>query len=223
MSCRRAFVLAVVLGLAVAPAMAQTLIEKAPDLGPFWQPLNPNTGSYVYADCFVAPAGPDVMPDALGSWLLDLTAAGGSAPKETSTTGEAAPTGGAPTIRFEIWGDAGGPNAADILATTGSLSPAPAGLDFISGPVMGAPTNLTPGNLYWFIATVVGESGAGSYQTGGHTQNSTYNDNCTFWFSNDPAGINFDGQNFTPEMAFSVNLVPMIPVELTTFGIEGQD
>jgi hypothetical protein len=81
---------------------------------------------------------------------------------------------------------------------------------------------LIPGNLYWFAATVVGESGTGAYQVGGHTQNSQYPDNCTFWYSNDPAGVAFDGQNLVPEMAFSVGLddVP-VPVELMSFTVDG--
>jgi hypothetical protein len=220
MTWYRASILATVLALAVAPVAADTLVEKAPDLGAFWQPLNPNTGSYAYADCFVAPAAPDTVPDTLGTWLLDLTILGNPGTGTNSTTGASAPTGVPPTIRFEIWGDAAGPNAGDILATTGSLSPAPVLLDFISAPVLPGATSLTPGNLYWFVATVVGETGTGSYQTGGHTQNSTYPDNCTFWFSNDPAGINFDGQGLTPEMAFSVNLTGPIPVELTGFEVE---
>ena len=80
---------------------------------------------------------------------------------------------------------------------------------------------LTPGTLYWFAATTVGLPGSGSYAVGGHTQNSQQNDNCTFWYSNDPNGVNFDGQNLTPEMAFSLTVddVP-VPVELMSFEIQ---
>src|SRR4029078_1848029 len=81
---------------------------------------------------------------------------------------------------------------------------------------------LTPGTLYWFAATVVGESGTGQYQMGVYTQNSQQNDHCTFWYSNDPGGIVFDGQNLTPEIAFTLTLddVP-VPVELMSFTIDG--
>jgi hypothetical protein len=107
----------VVVGLIAVSAQAQTTIQKSPDQGPFWQPLDPNTGTYVYSDCFIAPAGVDVFPQSLGTWLLELV-----------------PT--APTVRFEIWGDlaGAGPDAGNVLATTGSLSPTPTGLEFISAP-----------------------------------------------------------------------------------------
>lgn len=190
------------MALLAVPAQSQTTITKPPDLGPFWQPLSPNGGTYVYADCFIAPAGVDVWPHTLGTWL----------------NAQVPPP---PTVRFEIWGDGTGPDAGAVLATTGSLSPNPSGLQFISAQVLPGASSLTPGTLYWFAATVVGETGTGEYQVGGHTQNSQYPDNCTFWYSNDPAGIVFDGQNLTPEMAFSVTLddVP-VPVELISFGVE---
>jgi len=195
----------VAIALLAGSVQAQTVLTKSPDLGPFWNPLNPVTGTWVYADCFIAPAGVDIWPHNLGTWLNQ--------------------TPPPPTIRFEIWGDTGGsgPNAANVLATTGSISPNPTGLELISAPVQAGAQSLVPGTLYWFAATVVGESGTGSYQVGGHTQNSGgIIDNCTFWFSNDPGGIVFDGQNLTPEMAFTVTLddVP-VPVELMSFTIDG--
>jgi hypothetical protein len=183
---------------------AQTTLTKSPDLGAFWNPLSPNGGTYVYANCFIAPAGTDVWPNTLGYWLLTQ----GPPP---------------PSVRFEIWGDTGGsgPDPANIVATTGPISPNPSGLELISAQVLPTATQLTPGTVYWFAATVVGLPGTGAYQVGGHTQNSQQNDNCTFWYSNDPNGINFDGQNLTPEMAFSVTLddVP-VPVELMSFEIQ---
>ena len=183
---------------------AQTTLTKSPDLGPFWQPLSPVGGTFVYANCFIAPAGTDVWPHNLGMWLNTQTPP-------------------PPSVRFEIWGDTGGsgPNAANVLATTGSLSPNPTGLEFISAQVLPSALQLTPGTLYWFAATVVGEPGSGQFQVGGHTQNSQQNDNCTFWYSNDPNGVVFDGQNLTPEMAFELTLddVP-VPVELMSFEIQ---
>ncbi len=208
--------------LLTAPAYALTVIEKPPDLGPFWFPLSPNGGTYVYSDCFIAPAGVDIHVQALGTWLMTLTQTG---PDDALTREGFVPQGGAtPTVRFEIWGDSGGgggPDASNVLATTGSLSPEPVGLELIAAPVLPGATPLTPGNLYWFAATVVGEQGTGAYQVGGHTQNSVYPDNCTFWFSNDPNGINFDGQNLTPEMAFQATLDETpVPVELQTIAVE---
>jgi hypothetical protein len=53
----------------------------------------------------------------------------------------------------------------------------------------------------------------GEFSVGGHTQNSGgIVDNGTFWFSNDPAGAIFDGQNLTPEIAFTVTLRPTTDV-----------
>ena len=194
----------VAIALVASSVHAQTVFTKSPDLGAFWQPLSPAGGTYVYADCFIAPAGTDVWPHVLGTWLNTI---------------QPPP----PSVRFEIWGDSGGsgPNAANVLATTGSLSPNPTGLELISAPVLVGAQQLTPGTLYWFAATVVGEAGTGAYQMGGHTQNSQQNDNCTFWYSNDPTGVNFDGQNLTPEIAFTLTLddVPVL-VELMSFEIQ---
>ena len=53
---------------------------------------------------------------------------------------------------------------------------------------------------------------------GGHTQNSVYPDNGTFWYSNDPPGIVFDGQNQTPEMAFEVTLEQFAAVNIPISG-----
>jgi hypothetical protein len=193
--------LSVAIALLASSVHAQTVLTKDPDIGPFWQPLSPNGGTFVYADCFIAPAGVDVWPHVLGTWLNTQTPP-------------------PPSVRFEIWGDAGGPNASNVLATTGTLNPSPTGLELISAPVQAGAQQLVPGNLYWFAATVVGLPGTGQYQVGGHTQNSQQNDNCTFWYSNDPNGVVFDGQNLTPEMAFTVTLddVP-VPVELIDFTV----
>jgi hypothetical protein len=197
----RTFGFVVAVALLGGAAQAQTTVLKSPDLGLFWGNLSPNGGTYVYADCFVAPAGADVFAQDLGAWLNVNTAP-------------------PPSVRFEIWGNGTGPDAGTILATTGSLSPNPSGLEFISAPVLSGAQALVPGTTYWFIATVVGESGTGAYGVGGHTQNSQQNDNCTFWYANDPAGIVFDGQNLTPEMAFSFDLASTpVPVELMSFSV----
>jgi hypothetical protein len=168
-------------------AAADTSITKTPDLGNFWNPLGNNGATAVYADSFIAPNGADVVPVRLGTWLDDLG------------------TGGT-DLRFEIWGDNNGPNPFDVLATTGTVSPSTNGLTYVEAGVQNGAQALVPGQRYWYVSTAVGEAGSGYFQTGGHTQNSIYQDNGTFWYSNDPNGINFDGQNLTPEMAFSVTL-----------------
>jgi hypothetical protein len=182
-------------------AFAQLLISKPPDMGEYWGSMSPTGGTYVYADSFVN-SGPDAEPTVLGTWLLESVAP-------------------APPIRFEVWGEAagGGPDASAVLATTGTLSPAATGtLTFFSAPVTGTPSTLMAGQRYWFVATCVGEAGTGRYRTGGHTQNSVYSDNGTFWYSNDPAGIVFDGQNLTPEMPFEVTLGEFAAVNVPISG-----
>ncbi len=201
-----------VLGAAAAVTMTAGtavagLIEKPPDVGPWWNPLGPN-GSYVYADSFVADETGPV--DIIGTWLESLAGPGlGS------------------DLAFEVWGSIGGnpangPDAFNVIASTGlfDFGGGTATLDFYSAGTAFS-GNLTAGTTYWFAATAIGGNpGDGPYRVGGHTQNSVYNDNGTFWYSNDPAGVNFDGQNLTPEMAFSVNIVPA-PAAIAMFGIVG--
>jgi hypothetical protein len=172
--------------LFAAAATADTSITKKPDLGNFWNPVGANS-SYVYANLFIAPNGADITPAILGTWLDDQGSGGSN-------------------IRLEVWGDNGGPDASNVIASTGTVYPGTSGLTYVEYPASGG--SVTPGQTYWFVITGVGEVGPGGYQTGGHTQNSVYQDNGTFWYSNDPAGISFDGQNLTPEMAFNVVLTP---------------
>jgi cysteine-rich repeat protein len=176
------------------PAVAATILSKPPDQGPYWTSLDPDEGTYVYADSFVAPE-PGTRPTKLGLWLRLESGAS------------------APGIRFEIWADdgAGTPDSTQVMATTGSISPAANGtLTYFEAPVSGASLALTAEGRYWFVATVVGESGTGSLQVGGHTRNSVYADNGYFAYSNDPAGADFDFVDLTPEMAFKVTLAPNI-------------
>jgi len=76
------------------PAAAQT-VTKSPDLGTYWHPLS-STGTYVYADSFVAPANGTVSD--IGTWL----------------------SGGSSQYVLEILADTGGsgPNGASVLAQT---------------------------------------------------------------------------------------------------------
>lgn len=181
-------------------AMASTTVTKAPDMGDFWFPLSA-FGTYVYSDSFVAPSG-DTTVDRLGTWLNAQNSGGSS-------------------VRFEIWGDTGGngPDASNVISSTGSMAAFNnSSLTYYEASASAG--SLIPGQLYWFVATCVGESGSGFYNVGGHTQNSTYADNGTFWYSNDPAGIVFDGRGLTPEMAFSVTLVPA-PAGLGVLGVAG--
>jgi hypothetical protein len=187
--------------LALASAAGADIVKK-PDLGNFWFPIDPNNGTYVYADSFVPDH--DCTVTDLGMWLDDLGSGGSK-------------------IRFEVWGDTGGfgPDASNVLSSTGSVSPATnAGLAY--NQYSASPANLIGGNTYWFAATVVGEKGPGFWQTGGHTQNSDgIIDNGTFWYSNDPSGISFDGQNLTPEIAYAVFCKVPTPGSAALLGLGG--
>ncbi len=181
------------------------LIEKPPDQGAFWNPLGPD-GSYIYADSFVADETGIV--DQLGYWMQSNAGAGAGS-----------------EVAFEVYGSIGGnaalgPDSTNVIASTGLVDwgGGTDTLDFYSAAPAFSGV-LTAGETYWFGANAIGGSG-GSYIVGGHTQNSVYNDNGTFWFSNDPTGVDFDGQNNTPEMSFSVNIVPA-PAAIAMFGIVG--
>ncbi len=176
---------------------------KLPDLGPNYHSISAS-GSYVYADSFVAPQGTNV-PVSLGTWLQLY---GGTSQ----------------SVRFEIWGDSGGPDHTSVLATTGSVTPGAFGgaLSFFSYPVASYPATTTPvalvpGTRYWFVITVVGETVSnGQFQVGGHTQNSVYHDNGVFDASNESSGATFNYVNHTPEMAFQVGLSDVLLLDIPT-------
>ena len=179
-------------------AMADVVIEKSPDLGAFWNPLGPDS-SYVYANSFVAEETGTV--DELNMWLQSNNGPG---------------AGG--LVSFNVYGSvdgnpALGPDSTNVIASTGDLDIGGTDtLDKYAAPTLFSGL-LTQGETYWFGANAIGNGpgSGGSYTVGGHTQNSQHNDNGTFWFSNDPSGIVFDGQNATPEMAFKVSIVNAIP------------
>lgn len=177
-----------------ASAQATTLV-KSPDLGDSWTPIS-GAGTYVYANSFVAPTTGTVTD--LGAWL----------------------NGGSSFLVFEILADnANTPDTAGILASTAVLSFDTADLTYDNA----APTTsalLMSGQTYWFAISTVGLGGTGEYNVGGHTPNSEgITDNGTFWYSNDPAGLIFDGQNNTPEMAFSVTIAEVPePISIALLG-----
>ena len=163
-------------------AAGAATITKSPDLGNYWSPLS-SIGTYVYANSFIASATGAVTD--LGIWLK----------------------GGSSSVVFEILADiAGAPNGAGILTKTAVQSFSLGALTFEHAAPLSSAT-LLAGQKYWFAASTVGLSGSGSYNVGGHTQNSGgIIDGGTFWYSNDRAGLSFDGQRLTPEMAFSVTI-----------------
>jgi hypothetical protein len=187
---RRLALLALATAVAT-PGMALNTVFSKPPNDSGYSVLNADTGSYVYASSFLAPEG-NRLPVRLGSWL------------QASAPGLG--------IRFEIWGDdADKPDSADVRATTGSVSPAAdETLTYFEFPVSGSPPPLTPGGRYWFVVTVVGETGGGVYGVGGHTQNSVYDDDGVFVGSNNPSGTPFDLGPTTPELAYQIELGPRI-------------
>jgi hypothetical protein len=178
--------------IAIGNLVFAGIIEKAPDQGEYWLPLSGYSGTYIYANSFVAEDNGVVTN--LGMWLINY------------------PTGGQ-DLKFQVYNSFGGnaangPDSTSVVATTGVLT----GLDFPSlsffeAAVLSGATPLVSGTTYWFGASTVGLGGAQSvaFQVGGHTQNSGgIVDYGTFWYSNDSTGIIFDGYNLTPEMAFRV-------------------
>lgn len=193
---------AAVLLLTATTGRAAT-ITKSPDLGGFWEPVS-TSGTYIYADSFVAPISGNVSQ--IGIWLMNWSG-------DTS----------AQPIVFDVFGSAGsGPDPSNVLATTGPLS-----LDVTSTlSLFTAPTtsslSLVAGQTYWVAGDEVGLSGGGELQTGGHTQNSEgITDNGSLWWSNDPAGLSFDGQNRLPEMAFTVTITDVAVPEPGTLALIG--
>ncbi|MDY7109638.1 MAG: hypothetical protein SYC29_13470 [Planctomycetota bacterium] len=190
------------------PAAGETLIDKQPDQGPFWHPLgNSSSDTRIYASDFLAPDG-DTVVDALGTWLLAY--AGGPPYSE---------------INFQIWGTdpgTGGPDFDNVIAYTDTMQTDDPNLTLYTMDVIGGSATLTPGERYWFIANCyeLGDPSYGSYQVGAHTQNSQYQDNGTFWYSNYPEDGYFDGQGLTPQMAFQVSLIPT-PGVLALLGVAG--
>lgn len=187
-------VLPALAALVLAGGAHAAVIEKGPDAGPFWQPLSP-TGTFIYANSFVAEDSGAVTD--LGFWARG---SGG--------------TPGSSQVVFEVYGAGPAPDSTDVIAQTARIDVALGStLDFYSAPTLFGAA-LTPGETYWFAANVIGGVASVAMQVGAHTQNSVYSDNGTFWYSNDPTGINFDGRNLTPEMAFRVITgdTPRIPV-----------
>ena len=198
---RAAFVLLVLISL-VSGAAAVTIVDKVPDLGPQWEPLDGTPyGGYVYANSFVFGGSSGTLMKSVGIYMFNAGGATGS------------------PFRFEVYADnANAPDPNTVLGLTNYMQVANTSLDLVTRPLL-SPINLVNGTRYWIAASTVGQASQGShYMVGGHTQNSIYVDNGTFWFSNDPAGLVFDGQAQTPEI--SIYASTAIP-EVSTFALFG--
>lgn len=193
-------------GMIAMPAVADTMIDKQPDVGPWWNPLGAGT-TELYASDFIAP-DTDTKVTTLGTWLEAYTGGPDFA-----------------VVDFEIWGtdpSTGGPDFDNIICKTGTMQTNVAALTLYTMDVVTGPAILTPGERYWFVASAwgLGDPSYGYYRVGGHTQNSAYQDNGTFWYSNYADDGYFDGQGLTPQMAFQVGLVPA-PGALALLGLAG--
>jgi hypothetical protein len=161
---------------------AAIIVDKSPDLGPVWSPLAAPT--FVYANSFVFGGTSGTLMDTVGVYMLNFSG-----------------TAGTP-FRFEVYADTGSnaPDPTTVLGVTGYQTFASSTLTLVTN-TLGAAISLTNSVRYWIAASTVGQTPDGGYVVGGHTQNSIYSDNGTFWYSNDPAGLIFDGTELTPEMA----------------------
>src|SRR5258708_14880178 len=117
-------------------ALVAAVVTKDPNLGPFWLPLSPVHGTYVYADSFVAPTGGTVS--SLGTWLSDQGSGGTD-------------------VRFEVLGSLNGdpsqgPNINNVFATTATLSGITGPLNFYSAAPLQGSSPLVSGQTYWFAA-----------------------------------------------------------------------
>ena len=168
-------------------APAAVILDKPADLGPYWHPLSA-TGTYAYANSFVFTGTSGTVADTLGVYMrLNEGEEGTGSP-----------------FRFELLADNGNaPDPANVLAVSGYQQYSGTTLQLVTGSLL-VPYALTNGTRYWVSASTVGQQGGEAYQVGGHSQNSVYADNGTFWYSNDSSGMNFDGQSLTPEMAIYV-------------------
>ncbi len=166
-------------------ASGAVITDKTPDVGPYWHPLAVS-GTAVYTDSFVFSGATGTMAEVLGVYMLVQGEGTGS------------------QFRLQLWGDlSNSPDPGSVLATTGVLQVSNPALQLVTGTLL-TPYSMTSGTRYWVAATTVGLLDGLDYQVGAHTQNSIYQDNGTFWYSNDPNGITFDGQGLTPEMAIYV-------------------
>ncbi len=200
---RLIMIIALIGCLGLGTSATAAIIEKAPDIGDYWNPLNSYSGTYIYANSFVAPE--NGLVSYLGMWL--------------KFNGQ-----GNQDIKFQIYGSIGGnaangPDSTSILATTDVISGLSiTSLTYYEYAALAGGTSLIAGDTYWFGASVLGLAGDANayFNVGGHTQNTGgIVDNGTFWYSNSPNGINFDGNNYTPEMAFKVTQGASVPEPAT--------
>jgi hypothetical protein len=202
------------LAVVAVQSASGVLITKSPDWGPWWYPLTPQTqggGAVVYANSFVAPISGSVT--ALGTWLSTMIDGVNTYDPATA-------------VKFEVWGSyLGGPDytGPGLCATTGPISGMQGVLTYHLFDQVNSIKPLVADQTYWFVASVVGASGSGRYQVGGHTQNSEgISDDGTFWYASNPGNLAaFNAQSLTPEMAFTVEITASVPDAAGTVTLTG--
>ena len=188
-----------VAAMALTPlASAQWTLDKIPDRGPFWNPLGASPATSIYANSFVYTGSTGDVLTTLGVYIRQNNGQQGQ------------------DLRFFLLADgANNPTGTFLSTATADVSTNSSSLVLLTANM--SPYAMTNGTRYWFAAQAQGNN-SDAYQVGGHTQNSIYNDNGTFWFSNANDFNNWDGQNRTPEMAIYANVVPE-PASMAVLGL----
>jgi hypothetical protein len=187
-----ALLLGGILAISNSASAAIVIVDKVPNLGEFYRPLS-STGTYVYVNSFISSVPTGTLMDIVGVYMRNEGTGPGS------------------NFRFEVYADdvniPNTPDPTNVLGVTAYMQVANPVLSLITN-TLGAAISLTNGVRYWIAASTVGQNGpndpVGSYQVGGHSQNSIYLDNGVFYYSNDPSGQPYDqtsGVGQLPEMA----------------------
>ena len=164
------------------------VMDKVADQGNFWFPLGIG-GTPIYTNSFVfGGGGPEILTTA-GVRLDSFGQVGQD-------------------LLYFLMADSGGnsPSSTVLSVSVGTVQSSVNGLTLVTAAM--TPTVMTPGIRYWLAAQGQGNN-TNIYQTGGHTQNSIYVDNGTFWYSNANDFNNYDGQALTPEMSIYIESAPV--------------
>lgn len=200
-----ALLLGGILAISSSASAAIVIVDKTPDVGPYWLPLagGPPGGTYVYANSFIFGGTTGTLMETVGVWLQNI-----GAPDPNDPFGPAIPAPGS-LFRYEIYADNSNTPTGALLESTAYMQAANTTLQLVTG-LLGNAVSLTNGTRYWIAASTVGQANQGRYQVGGHTNNSGPYDNPSdsFWFTNYSNGSFIDnpqdpgvGGPLTPEMA----------------------
>ncbi|MBX3118409.1 MAG: PEP-CTERM sorting domain-containing protein [Fimbriimonadaceae bacterium] len=190
--------LLVVFALGATLSQAYVVVDKAPNTGG-WSPLGQLPFTRIYANSFI----------------------------HSGATGDVATVGGAyvqssgqdpSTFQFLLLADGGNAPTSTVLASSAFVSDNSGAMTLVTSAL--SSNSLVNGQRYWLALSAVGGSGVDAYSLGGHTQNSVYADNGTFWFSNAGDLNNWDGQAFTPEISIYVEAQPVPePATMAVLGV----